>query len=70
VELNLGLGGVPISAWGGVSELCANCGVGFVWCYLLCGFGFDMVARVGVVVIVWGGSCCGGDCVGDGWEKK
>ena len=34
--------------------------------------GFDMVAGVGVVVvIVWGGGCCGGDCVGDGCcEKK
>ncbi len=39
-----------------------------MWCYLLCGFGFDMVVGVGVmVVIVWGGGgCCGGDCVGDG----
>jgi hypothetical protein len=45
-----------------------------VWCYCvdlgLCGF--DMVVGVGVVVvIVCGGGCCGGDCVGDGWcEKK
>jgi hypothetical protein len=48
-----------------------------VWCYLLCRFGFvtlcefDMVAGVGVVVvIVWGGGCCDGDCVRDGCEKK
>ncbi len=45
-----------------------------MWCYCvdlgLCGF--DMVAGVGVVVvIVCGGGCCGGDYVGDGWcEKK
>ena len=34
--------------------------------------GFNMVARVGVVVvIVCGGGCCGGDCLGDGcYEKK
>ena len=42
-----------------------------MWCYLLCGFGFDIVARVGVVVvIVSGGGCCGGDYVGDSCEKK
>ena len=54
--------------------LCGNCGVGFicgviVWIWVFCGF--DMVAGVGVVVvIVWGGGCCDGDCVGDGCEKK
>ena len=54
--------------------LCGNCGVGFicgviVWIWVFCGF--DMVAGVGVVVvIVWGGGCCGGDCVDDGCEKK
>ena len=56
--------------------LCGNCGVGFVCGVIyyvdlgLCGF--DMVVGVGVmVVIVWGGGgCCGGDCVGDGCEKK
>jgi hypothetical protein len=32
---------------------------------------FDMVARVGVVVvIVWGGGCYCGDCVGDGCGEK
>jgi hypothetical protein len=55
--------------------LCGNCGVGFVcgviYCVDLGLCGFDMVAGVGVVVvIVWDGGCCGGDCVGDGCEKK
>ena len=55
--------------------LCGNCGVGFVcgviYCVDLSLCGFDMVVRVGVVVvIVWGGGCWGGDCVGDDCEKK
>ncbi len=45
------------------------CGV--IYCVDLSLCGFDMVAGVGVVVvIVWGDGCCGGDCVGDGCEKK
>ena len=46
------------------------CGV--IYCVDLGLCGFDMVVGVGVmVVIVWGGGgCCGGDCVGDGCEKK
>jgi hypothetical protein len=45
------------------------CGV--IYCVDLDLCGFDMVAGVGVVVvIVWGGGCCGGDCVDDGCEKK
>jgi hypothetical protein len=55
--------------------LCGNCGVGFVCGVIYCkdfdSCGFDMVVGVGVVVvIVWGGGCCGNDCVGDGCEKK
>jgi hypothetical protein len=55
--------------------LCGNCGVGFVcgviYCMGLGLCGFDMVARVGVVVVImWGGDCCGSDYVGDGCEKK
>uniref|UniRef100_A0A2N9J7A8 Uncharacterized protein n=1 Tax=Fagus sylvatica TaxID=28930 RepID=A0A2N9J7A8_FAGSY len=56
VELDLGLGGALISAWGGAQSRP--------------GWSADLGMGVGVVVIVWGGSCCGGDCVGDGWEKK
>ena len=55
--------------------LCGNYGVGFmcgvIYCVDLDLCGFDMVIGVGVVVvIVWGGGCCGGDCVDDGCEKK
>ena len=55
--------------------LCGNCGVGFVcgviYCVDLGLYGFDMVAEVWVVVvIVWDGGCCDGECVGDGCEKK
>ena len=59
----------------GEDFLCGNCGVGFVcgviYCVGLGLCGFDMVAGVGVVVVImWDGDCCGSDCVGDGCEKK
>ena len=45
------------------------CGV--IYCVGLGLCGFDMVAGVGVVVVImWDGDCCGSDCVGDGCEKK